>query len=83
MHELFSMPTITMTGNFLTVSFDSSLGDTGDNGDTYTFIISTPDGQPFEINGKDVDHIKLSIVGNFELEEFLSAMNTIRKTRKP
>lgn len=65
--------------DFLGIEFDDSEGNTGDNGDTYTFTISTPGGQPCLLNGEEVENFSFSIVGNVELQEFFASIDAIRR----
>jgi len=65
--------------DFLEVTFDDTNGNTGDNADTYTFMISTPGGQSCLLNGEAVDRFSFSIVGNAELGEFFASIGVIRR----
>ena len=66
---------------FIDVAFDDSAGDTGNNGDTYTFTIAA-EGQPCLLNGEQVEKFSFSIVGNFELNEFFEAIRLIEIVKR-
>ena len=54
---------------------------TGNNGDTYTFTITTPGGQSCLLNGEEVEEFSFAIVGNAELAEFFKAIENISGAR--
>lgn len=71
-----------MQCGFLTVEYIDHAGNCGNNGDTYTFELTTPGGQPIEVDGEPREKLTFSIVGNLELSEFFTAINTIAKILK-
>lgn len=66
---------ITASNCFMKITYRGE--NTGAAQDRHTFCIEAPS-QPFEVNGRrNVETLTLTIVGNCELEDFLSAMRQI------
>jgi hypothetical protein len=70
-------------GAFLEVSFVDNQPDAiENNSDRYTFKLTTPGGQPCEIDDREVNEVKFTIVGNWELADFLSGMAALLHLRR-
>ena len=69
--------------SLIDIEFDDRDGGTGNNGDKYKFTISTHAGQPFSLNGEEVDRLSLTVVGNWELAGFFEAIDAVKRLHYP
>lgn len=70
-------------GDFLEFSFVDHQPDAiENNSDRFSFKVTTPGGQPCEVDGREVNAVKFTIVGNVELATFLSAVAELARRRR-
>ena len=70
-------------GDFLECSFVNHQPDAiENNSNRFSFKVTTPGGQPCEVDGREVDAVKFTIVGNFELAAFLSGVAELARWRR-
>jgi hypothetical protein len=63
---------------FINVEYKPDADNCGDNGDRYHLVIKAMS-QPFEVDGKrDVEQLKITLVGRLEFGDFLNCIAAIR-----
>lgn len=67
---------ISSDGENLGVSLSYNTLNLGDNSSNFTFTI-TSEGQPVLVNGVEQAKVELTVVGGWELNDFLEAMRII------
>jgi hypothetical protein len=65
-------------GGFMDVEFESHPSNDGNNSDRFTIKLRA-EGQRIEFNGMEVAELSFDIIGNFELNEFLTAISGIKR----
>ena len=72
---IYAPLTVSVSGNELTVSCTPG-GDIGGNGARYNFTVRS-DCQPLAVDGKDVDRVQFTVVGEWEVAQLLAAFERI------